>query len=219
MVWYGPTSLQILRATDIKGAAVTVVDGTHPYGQNNNDGDDDTNDETVDMENAHPPPTTTTTHGGDNGGGFIQLPSTSPTATVPNLCAICLDAYSEGETLVWSSNQQCHVRGMPLEKEKYTPPVKTERDSNKEKNTPRATIAHHLPSFRILLVCSVSSNPPCRSTRFTKNVLRNISSNCNWNIYPTRISPNMSYLPVPAVDKLFAKKFDEEVEDYDDNHN
>jgi hypothetical protein len=109
MVWYGPTFLQILRATDIQGVAVTVVvDTTHPQGL------DDANDETLDMETANLPPTTTTTTtigGGDNGGGgYIQLPSTSPTPTVPNLCAICLDAYSEGETLVWSSNQQCHVR-------------------------------------------------------------------------------------------------------------
>ena len=39
-----------------------------------------------------------------------SLPSNHQPSRVPNLCAICLDHYSLGDTLVWSANAECsHV--------------------------------------------------------------------------------------------------------------
>ena len=38
--------------------------------------------------------------------GMIYLDGNHP-KSVSNLCAICLEEYHEGETIVWSSNKNC----------------------------------------------------------------------------------------------------------------
>ena len=40
-------------------------------------------------------------------GGTVQLPSTAGSRKVPSTCAICLEAYQEGETIAWSTGNQC----------------------------------------------------------------------------------------------------------------
>jgi hypothetical protein len=46
----------------------------------------------------------------ENGPGLLVIPGrVSPqTETVPNNCAICLEAYKPGEIVVWSGNPECN---------------------------------------------------------------------------------------------------------------
>lgn len=39
--------------------------------------------------------------------GYIKLRTVSGKRTVPNCCAVCLCPYTQGETIVWSSNGKC----------------------------------------------------------------------------------------------------------------
>ena len=40
-------------------------------------------------------------------GELIITRSTEQSATVPNCCIICLEAYQPGDTVVWASNEEC----------------------------------------------------------------------------------------------------------------
>jgi hypothetical protein len=68
-------------------------------------------DQSMDPEKG----TVTLTDEDDNGyeDGVLFLPqreALQPKKPVPNLCAICFDAYQPGDAVVWSNNPQCcHV--------------------------------------------------------------------------------------------------------------
>ena len=46
----------------------------------------------------------------ENGFGLLIIPGrvAPQTETVPNNCAVCLEAYEPGETVVWSGNPKCN---------------------------------------------------------------------------------------------------------------
>jgi hypothetical protein len=66
----------------------------------------DQNEQVGELPDAPPAPPLEI--GEEEDSGILDLPRKHyPHAAVPNVCAICLDAYKPDDTVVWSSNIDC----------------------------------------------------------------------------------------------------------------